>query len=644
MEHNKKKKPQHSETIIEKMLKTDQGDVKNKNVIEYLKDVQRISALKHERKRFGFGGNPSKKLNGFSGIKYQFPLSPASTLLSTKVFDTRTSLCSIQLPHYSNFEPPFARVQTAPQGKKRRKISITICSAGKLETDSQESERITAKKSYRMQSIQKTAETNYSSPSKTQARFSLGSNADTRVSTSPSFSAKHTKEWLVKRNHVRNILRQLWECVANILKSESSATEVHNRIDPNIGTEITKLIFPRTIPLLYYDSPVLSIKNFTKPDDFAAVLGNFQTNSLAVAIGVAICYFQTGKYEAAIEKIEEVLKNHKDNSYALYNLAVFYLKLHEWEQCNSACSKCLEVVPTQRTAFVPTLYQMRCICNFQMGRLLLASEDYLAATKLSNLQNLSEKFKLPAATCSDTKVLLANVGLDKDLVLDSLSSGIAPEEDENFSVHTFSPCHRLSELSNCYKKKRKCKILPSSVSHTLIKANGYCGKYTIRPQTVKLKSKEKVAEVAKRELVKEEPVTPIKTPTLDKPVAISKRPTTAVPQTTFNEDDIIDMVVSKGEAPILPASILNRSKAASKRALDKYQHIKAKVDEIQNEFDEMKNQRINCKLEREATLNADGISKLKALIGSVFLPLQPFSRLILQNQKNWMKLRGTYFS
>jgi len=687
MRHAKSLTSNGTGSFINKMLSTDQGEDRYKRkVINYLKDVSKVESLKTNSNKFGYPSSETKPRlfsQSFRTPKYEYPENVCSTTKNSNVVTLQIQNQEIQnttklWTPKNYYNSPFSNYSSKNNKKhvpihlqtsevkqnlsgKKLEINISIGQVTNLEFELPKSEEkpMRQRRPESVNSMQQTDELygSFSTSRKKNMKFSLENHNETTLASSVkplksscisarnSTLLKNTKEIAIKLVKITQEIKNLWKTIYSILKSNIiEFTELNqvpiiqqNISDKIFSEELFGFLYPENLPMLFYPSEIISKTQFENPDNFIDELLKIHMNlkdenfDYKMGIALSICYFKISKIKDSIEILQKILVRHKQNCYAYYNLSLILLTVSDYSQCEFTISNCLEIINENKTSqifafpdFMPFLYQILSICNFQLGKVSSASEAYLQYTKHANFQKIGNKFLLPSSQKDSENVIFVNVDQNKKFSLDSFKTGIQ-NEPEKQNLHS---SENIEFSINPFKSAR-CKKSINSISHALIEAHtrkkSENTKNLYRPYTAKIKKCDKLPlELMSlvqsiQDAKKTSKTTSKSTKNIKKNLF---RPLTAVPKklekTELNEDDVIDKVNNKSKPFTLPESIENRTAKERAKFFENYHKVNNYVTRVIDKFNNLKSNKIKWKQVREAALDPEGLSKLTNLIGSVF--------------------------
>ena len=446
----------------------------------------------------------------------------------------------------------------------------------------------------------------------------------TTVTTSEIISKN--QKWYSKRRIVKLVLVQLWKLVAGLLNSKAKWTSIHYALEnlgSNISNKLTDFMFPRELKLYYYELPDSYAKTLIESNDLSLALEYFknflasnESLFLQVKLCESLCYFNVGKYTEAIELLNELLRKYPNNSYILYNLAVFYLKIREWMTCSLTCAKCIGTVNDKAfsceiSEFTITSYRMKCICNFQMGYTLQASEDYMNAARLIRTKNVQQALQISGKKQKHMKILIAKINFDTQIVLESARSGLVNEIDKNDPFLIYPEHETLITVRGSKAIRKNTIIIPlisSSRKNTLSidnlmppmlskRGNG-SDQFTNSVVTIGLRTPRSAKQQSTFGVMGKQN---------------SQRKTSFAPSAKpeHEKEEL------KEEQSILPLSIVNRRKNMDKKRLEDYQHTRSRIERLKEKLDSSDLLKDNPKSMIQGSINLEKISNLRSIIGTV---------------------------
>ncbi len=510
----KKKLLREQARIIEKMLKTDQGNDRT-DVIDYLRDTQKVVALRNSTRRLGYRPLSQKSLKKIvsqvrSALLSSSPVSRTTCRPRTTHPHSRVSLCNRAAEGEGNV-PSRRSSSSQTAGSGDRNPVSSLGSEPRLSLSSAEPRKsVPGKPKYVADAMLRTVETNYTSPSKADTRFSMGS-AGSRDSEVAALSPQK-RDWLLQRGKVRSHLQRIWETVAELAlvsnaadngRSDNMESIVENPASDfasqlrarasEVPSDLVEFAVPGRIPVPFYEATADS-DPATAEGCVSLVCGKYERSlrcfsealqinieNVCATMGKAVSYLMLGQFVQARSGLEAVLKVSPKNPYAFCVLAALYLKTQDWDLClgvsrvgldaANLSSKSASMLCAALPEIVPLLYRMRCICHFQLGQLLQASEDYLMSDKCRIFREANRRMRYSATTRASkpTQCLYLPLDHDKSPTLPLSSVGLQSEPSD---PATLVPSFLLSP--NAQHRRHNTTVAPGNVSIMLSQLR-HCG-------------------------------------------------------------------------------------------------------------------------------------------------------------------------
>eukprot|EP00826_Nyctotherus_ovalis_P049168 TRINITY_DN5893_c0_g2_i1.p1 TRINITY_DN5893_c0_g2~~TRINITY_DN5893_c0_g2_i1.p1 ORF type:complete len:480 (+),score=123.45 TRINITY_DN5893_c0_g2_i1:25-1440(+) len=426
--------------------------------------------------------------------------------------------------------------------------------------------------------------------------------------------ASKNKNWYAKRRVVKLVLKQLWKLVVGLIDSDTTWPNIHcalEAVGSNINDKLVDFMFPKELKL-YYDLPDPRVKTIIESNDLSLslkYLSNFLASNegylLQVKLCESLCYFNARRYAEAIDFARDLLKKYPSNCYVLYNLAVFYLKAHQWMTCCLTCSKYLETMGDKGLSngvseMIIAIYQMKCICNFQMGYVLDASEDYMNASRMIRTRNFQQSLQPPNKRSGHIKTLVARLNFDTQIVLESARSGLVNEADKDDLFP--SQYEALASVRNSRLARKNTIPMP-----LLTRQRTAFSIDVTTPRTSRQNN--------------DQSTTGLRTPRSGLSTfgaAVKQR---ANVKSSFAPVAKVEQEKEKEEAKevsTIPLSIVNRHKRMNQKRLEEYAHTRSRIEKLEEKLNSSDLLKDNPKSMIQDSMGLENISNLRSFIGIVF--------------------------
>lgn len=429
--------------------------------------------------------------------------------------------------------------------------------------------------------------------------------------------ASRSKNWHAKRRAVKLVLRQLWKLVAALLDSDAVWPNIHRALEAmgsNINDRLVDFMFPKELKLYYYDLPDPRARTILESNDLSLslkYLGNFLASNegylLQVKLCECLCYFNVGKYAEAVDSARDLLKKYPGNCYVLYSLAVFYFKVHEWMTCCLTCSKYLEAMGNKELSsgvseMMIAVYQMKCICNFQMGYVLDASEDYMNASRMVRTRNFQQSLQPPNKRSGHVKTLTARLNFDTQIVLESARSGLVNEADKDDLLSLDPQYEALVSVRNSKLPRKNTIAMPLLARQRTV--------FSIDMSTPRTSKRSN-----------DQSTTGLRTPRSGLSTfgaAVKQRgnaKSSFAPVARVEQEQEKEEVK---ETSTIPLSIVDRHKRMNQKRLEEYAHTKSRIEKLEEKLNSSGLLKDNPKSMIQGSMGLENISNLRSFIGVVF--------------------------